>query len=101
MCEDHEDMPKMDVMEDGRECDNEYKCLENARVICDGDPKCFGISWQKNKIAQKIEKCLSRKIKPAETDGWRTIMKSTNGKLIIKEYFYMILNAKIFHYALP
>ena len=73
------------------ECNDDYNCLENARIICDGDPKCFGISWQnigntKDGTEQKIGKCMSRKMKP-NTETWRTIMKSTTGELSIKEYF--------------
>ena len=79
-CEEYKNMPNMI-----NECNDDYSCLENARKymkICDCDPSCFGISWLIDGNVQMIGKCLSRKMKP-NREGWRTIMKSTKGKLSI------------------
>ena len=82
-CEDHifVNMPNM-----RKECNDDYSCLENARKICDGDPKCFGISWLIDSNEQIIGKCMSRIMKP-NTDGWHTIMKSTKGEFNIRKIF--------------
>ena len=60
-------------------CMNDADCLENARSQCDNDPKCYGVSWYQNNSKQKIRLCLSKEMKP-KTDGWRTMMKSSQGK---------------------
>ena len=68
LCEDNEEVD----VRDG--CNLKQDCLFNARNICDKNSTCFGISWLKDDLEQKMVVCLSGKMIPTEKK-WQTILK--------------------------
>ena len=71
-------------------CMSHKQCLDNARVLCDNDPGCYGVSWYVGKPDQRIKLCLSRHMEP-KIDGWRTMMKSGGNHILISLNFNPIL----------
>jgi len=62
---------------EGRNCESDKYCLENARGQCDKDPNCFGVLWHQKRKEQKLKICLSKEMVPKmANDGWRTMMKT-------------------------
>jgi len=51
-----------DVWEYG--CMDDKHCLDKARGQCDWDPHCYGVSWYRSLLGQKIKLCLSRDMAP-------------------------------------
>ena len=82
---------KLNMDVEGRNgCMSDKQCLDNARVLCDNDPGCYGVSWYPGKLDQKIKLCLSRDMEPKH-DGWRTMMKSVGNHISISLNFDLIL----------
>ena len=68
MCVDNEDV-------DARNgCASDDECLESGSEICDKDPDCFGVAWNKNRLEQPLKICRSRLLVD-DPNGGRTILK--------------------------
>ena len=63
-------------------CNSDSDCFKKAKMICDDDPSCLGISWNPCRIEQPLKICLST---DTETNAeWRTMKKLKKGILQFK-----------------
>ena len=67
------------TIEGRKKCNSDEQCLENARGLCDDDPKCFGVMWFSGNPFQELKLCESRMLEE-KIDGWRTLLKSNTMK---------------------